>query len=572
MAIEMMDAPQETGDRQEHPWLRSYPEDVDWHAEIPVMPLFALLDHGVATYPDGVALDFFGKEYKYRELGELVARATKGLQELGVRKGVHVGLFLPNCPYYPIFYYAILKTGATVVNFNPLYAELELLNQVEDAEVDLMVTLDLAALYDKMAQVMRESRLRRIIVCPMADILPFPKNRLFPIVKRDEIATIPEDGAHIPCDRVLANDGAFRPFEVDPAKDIALLQYTGGTTGVPKGAMLTHRAASANALQCRRWFAKGEPGSEVTVAVLPFFHVFAMTVILNLSVYSGARLILLPRFEIDQLLKTITRKRPSLFAGVPTLFTAINTHPELDKYDLSSLKFCISGGASLPADVRDRFESLTGCTLVEGYGLSECSPVAACNPIGGKGKDGSIGLPYPGTRIEIVSLEDRETVLSPGEKGEICISGPQVMAGYWKRPDATAETLRGGRLHTGDVGYMDEDGFTFVVDRLKEVIIAGGYKIYPRNVEEAIHMHPAVAEVAVVGIDDAYRGQTVKAFVSLVEGATMTHDELNAFLEDKISPIEMPKHLELRDSLPKSAIGKILKKELLSEAQETEGP
>ncbi len=565
MAIDMLDPPATSG-HADHPWLRSYPEAVDWHAEIPAMPLFALLDHGVATYPDNVALDFLGKHYSYRELGDLVRRATKGLQDAGIKKGVHVGLFLPNCPYYPIFYFAILKTGATVVNFNPLYAERELLEQIEDSEIDLMVTLDLEALYGKLAVVMRESRLNRIVVCPMAGILPFPKNRLFPILKREDLAEIPKDEHHLRYDDVIANDGAYRPFDIDPAKDIALLQYTGGTTGVPKAAMLTHKAVASNAIQCHRWFHEAELGSEETVAVLPFFHVFAMTVIMNLSVYTGAKIVLLPRFEIDQLLKTISNKKPTLFAGVPTLFTAINNYPELEKYDLSSLKFCISGGAGLPGDVRKQFETLTGCSLIEGYGLSECSPVASANPIGGRNKEGSIGLPYPGTMVEIVSLEDRLTVLPPGKKGEICISGPQVMAGYWKRPDATAETLKGGRLHTGDVGYMDKDGYTYIVDRLKEVIIAGGYKIYPRNVEEAIHLHPAVAEVAVVGIPDEYRGQTVKAFIALVEGGVMTAEELNAFLEDKISKIEMPKQVEFRDALPKSPIGKILKKELLKEA------
>lgn len=563
MAVETLERPVPAGE-PEHPWLRAYPAAIDWRAEIPAMPLFALLDHGVAAFPDNVALDFLGRTYTYRELGRLVARAAKGLQGLGVRKGVHVGLLLPNCPYYPILYYAVLKTGATVVNFNPLYASRELLAQIEDAELDVMVTLDLKALYGKLAEAMAGSRLKRVIVCPMAEILPFPKNRLFSLVKREDIAAIPRNGDHIHFADLVANDGLFRPFEVDPAKDIALLQYTGGTTGAPKGAMLTHRAATANALQCALWFHEAELGREVTVAVLPFFHVFAMTVIMNLSVYTGAKMVLLPRFEITQLLRTIARHQPTLFAGVPTLFTAINNYPDLARYDLSSLKFCISGGSSLPREVRARFESLTGCKLVEGYGLSECSPVATCNPIGGRVKDGSIGLPYPGTRIEIVSLDDRRTPLPVGERGEICISGPQVMAGYWKQPEATAEVLRDGRLHTGDVGYMDDEGYTFVVDRLKEVIIAGGYKIYPRNVEEAIHMHPAVAETAVVGLPDDYRGQTVKAFITLVDGHELTAEGLRAFLEDKLSPIEMPKVVEFRDSLPKSAIGKILKKELLT--------
>lgn len=547
------------------PWLANYPEAVPWDTEIPAGPLYELLDHGVESYPDHTALDFLGKTYSYEELGEIVRRTAKGLQDLGVKKGLHVGMFLPNCPYFPMFYFGVLKVGGTVVNVNPLYAEKELRHMIEDAEIDIMVTLDLKALYDKLAELLDSTRLKQIIVCKMADILPFPKNLLFPIAKGKEIADIPEDGAHVRFAEMADNDGGFKPVNIDPAKDIALLQYTGGTTGVPKGAMLTHKNVYSNCIQSRLWFERFEDGEEVALAVLPFFHVFAMTTIMNFGLYTGAKIIMLPRYERVEMLKTITKKKPTSFNAVPTLYTAINNSDDLEEYDLSSLRFCISGGAALPVEVKKRFEKLTSSTLVEGYGLSEASPVVCCNPPDGVNKPGSIGLPYPQTMVTIVSIEDGKTVLPQGETGEICVQGPQVMAGYWKRPDATAETLRNNRLHTGDVGYIDEEGYVFIVDRLKEVIIAGGYKIYPRNVEEAIYEHEAVAECAVVGIPDEYRGQTVKAYIVLKAGKSLTEEELEKFLSERISRIEEPKIVEFRDDLPKSQIGKILKKELLAE-------
>ena len=569
----MSETTEATGAKEPYPWLANYPESVDWNAEIPVKPLYDLLDHGVATYAKNIAIDFLGKTYTYEEIGDLVRRAAKGLQGLGVGKGVQVGLFLPNSPYYVILYFAILKTGATVVNFNPLYVERELIHQIEDSEVDLMVTLDLKILHEKLAPLMDRTRLARLVICKMADVLPFPKNLLFPVFKGKEIASIPSDSRHVRFAELIANDGAYTPVDINPETDIALLQYTGGTTGVPKGAMLTHKNVYANAIQGYLWFEQANvKGSITSIGVLPLFHVLAMTVIMNYSVYTGSKMVLLPRFEMEQLLATITRTKPDLFTGVPTLFSAINTYPNLDKYDLSSLKYCLSGGAGLPVEVKQRFEEITGCRLFEGYGLSECSPIAAANPIEGENKPGSIGLPCPATVIEIVSIEDGETVMPVGEKGEICIRGPQVMAGYWKRPDATAETIRNGRLHTGDVGTMDAQGYTYIVDRLKEVILAGGYNVYPRNVEEAIYMHPAVAEAAVIGVPDPYRGQTVKAFVTLAEGASLSEEELTDFLKDKLSAIEMPKLVEFRDELPKSAIGKILKKVLVAEEmKKTEG-
>ena len=549
------------------PWLAGYPGNVDWHAEIPVRPLYALLDEAVARYAERCCIDFLDKRYSYREIGELANRVAKGLRRLGVKRGAKVGLFLPNCPYAVIFYYGILKAGGTVVNFNPLYAERELIHQIEDSDTEIMVTLDLKALCGKLLPLVKKTGLKTVIVCSMAAILPFPKNILFPVAKRKEIARFADGDRTVSFDEVVANDGAVVPPEIDPRTEIALLQYTGGTTGVPKGAMLTHANAVANAMQLRLWAPALGGQAEKILGVLPLFHVFAMTVVMNHGLLLGAEMILLPRFDLKQLLKTIDKKKPTVFVGVPTLYAAINNAKETASTNLRSLKYCISGGAPLPLEVKHRFEELSGCVLVEGYGLSETAPVATCNPFLGENRRGSIGLPLPGTTVEIVAIDGSERVLPAGERGEVCIRGPQVMAGYWKKPEETAKAMRGGRFHSGDIGYIDAEGYIYIVDRLKEMILCGGYNVYPRNVEEAIYMHPAVAECAVIGVADAYRGQTVKAFVVLRDGQSVTKEALCAFLEDKLSPIEMPKQVEFRKGLPKTAIGKILKKTLVAEEE-----
>jgi long-chain acyl-CoA synthetase len=545
-------------------WLASYPAEVEWSTEFPAMPLWDLFDQAVGRYADNPCLDFLGARWTYGEVGRLVDRAAVGLQALGVGQGTRVGLFLPNCPYFVICFFAVLKAGGTVVSYNPLYAEREILHQIEDSETDLMVTLDLKLLLPKLEPMLAKSRLKAIIVCKMADVLPFPKKLLFPWVKAREIAKVPNDGRHIWFSDLIANPGEGRARAPDPYREIAALQYTGGTTGVPKGAALTHHNLQVNALQMVAWHPGALPGRERILALLPLFHVFGMTCTMNFALCVGAEIVLLPRFDLVQLLTTITRRRPTILPGVPTLYRAIADHPEIARYDLSSLRLCVSGGAPLPLEIKRRFERLSGCTLVEGYGLTEC-PVVSCNPIGQPGKPGSIGLPLPGTSIEVVSLEDRRTVLGPCQTGEICVRGPQVMAGYWKRPDETAAALAHGRLHTGDIGYMDHDGACFLVDRLKELIICSGFNVYPRVVEEAIYGHPDVAEVAVCGVPDDYRGETVKAFVVVRDQASLSEVGLLAFLKDRLSPIEMPKHIEFRNQLPKSAVGKILKRELLGQ-------
>ncbi len=547
-----------------HPWEASYPEGLDWQFDATPRPLFSILDDAVAAYSDRPCLSFLGKSYNYREVGELVAKAAKGFQEIGVRKGDKVGLFLPNTHYYVVCYYAILKAGGTVVNFNPLYAEREIAHQLRDSGVRMMVTLNLNTLYPKIAGRLDDTALESVVVCSMSGALPLAKKALFAVFKRKEIADIPDDDAHLKFEKLIANDGAFERVAIDPVHDTAVLQYTGGTTGLPKGARLSHANLHANTLQTRLWSTEVRPGEDKLLAVLPLFHVFGMTAIMNFGLQSGTELVLLPRFRTNEVLKAIQRERPSVFFGVPTIYSAINGHKEREKHDLSSLRYCISGGAPLPLEVKRTFEAASGCILVEGYGLTEAGPVCTINPLVDPNKPGSAGLPIPGTVIEIVSLDDPEKILPLGETGEVCISGPQVMAGYWRQDAETENVLRDGRLRTGDVGYLDEAGFLFLIDRIKDLIITGGYNVYPRMVEEAIYLHPAVAEAAVCGIPDKHHGEVVKAFVVLREGAKLQGLELRQFLKDKVAPFELPRRFEFLDEIPKTVVGKPLRRELVA--------
>jgi long-chain acyl-CoA synthetase len=432
--------------------------------------------------------------------------------------------------------------------------------------VRIMVTMDLKVIYDKVEEVRKEKVLDKIIVCPMTFCLPTTKKVLFSLFKRKEIAEIPQDDAHIWFADLQTKGATPEPVEIDPNEAIAVLQYTGGTTGVPKGAMLTHRNLSANIEQMRCVFEAARAGEERMLCVLPFFHVFAMTVAQNLSIILAAEMVLQPRFELKALLDVITRKKVTLFPGVPTIYTAINNSPLTANYDLSSINLCLSGGAPLPMEVKQKFEKLTGCFLVEGYGLTESSPVATVNPLDENRRAGSIGRLVPGTKARFVDIEDRATEVDKGEKGELLLHGPQVMKGYWKRDDATAECITPeGYLHTGDVGYQDEDGFIFLVDRIKDLILCSGYNVYPRVIEEAIYQHEAVDETIVIAIPDDYRGQSPKAFIKLKEGHSLTHEDMKTFLQDHLSAIELPREIEFRDELPKTMVGKLSKKELVEE-------
>ena len=556
--------------KPDYPWLKNYPDNVDWHTPLEGEPLFTLLDRSVERFSENIAIRFMGRGFTYREVGAMSKKLAAGLKAQGVGRGVKVGLCLPNCPQAVIAYYAILRTGATVVNYSPLYSKSELGHKIQDSGTEVMVTLDLKMILPKVQAHLDEGGLKRIIVCSLADVLPMAKKIGFLLLKRGELAPIPNDEKHIAWEDALSHAPLEETPTIHPTEDIAVLQYTGGTTGTPKGVILTHANCSINAQQCRLWFADAVPGEEKIIGILPLFHVFAMTTIMNFGISIGAELILHPKFELKSVLKDIDKYQITVMPGVSTLFSAINGCKDLSKYSLTSIKYCISGGGPLPETVKQEFESLTGCVLVEGYGLSESSPVVACNPLKGENRTGTIGLPFPQTVLEIIDKDDKTTPIKQGEEGEICIRGPQVMQGYWQQLEATNDVLRKTpegdiRLHTGDVGIMDEDGYFRVVDRMKELIISGGYNVYPRQVEEAIHQHEAIAECAVIGIEHPSRGEVPKAYITFKPNRIAEPEELKIFLKDHLPPYAIPHDYEVRKELPKTMVGKVDKKPLREE-------
>lgn len=543
------------------------PADTSADPEIRPRLLTELLDHAVAEYPERRAIDFMGRCWRYDELGEMVRRAARGLQDIGLKPGDRFGLCLPNTPYFVVLYFAALRIGAIVVNFNPLYTERELEHQIRDSGTRMMAVPDVKMIHDKVQTIAATSGIEKIILCPMADILPPLQAWGFTLIKRKDHAVVRDEALHIRFRALTAHNADPDPVRMAP-DDIAVLQYTGGTTGVPKGAMLSHANLTANSAQTLIHVGGLRPRQECTLGVLPLFHVFALTTVLNFSVEIGAEMVLLPRFEMDQVLKTIRRKPPTQFFGVPTIYVAMNGLPDEKIPDLSDVRACISGGAPLPLDVRERFEQRTGAKVVEGYGLSETSPIITCNPLDGVVKDNSCGPRFPGTILEIRDPADPTRIMPRGERGEVCARGPQVMKGYWQKPDETRAVFVDGALRTGDIGYLDEDGYLFLVDRIKDVILCGGYNVYPRVIEDAAYQHPDVREAVAIGIDDPYRGQAPKLFIALREGSALTPDGLSDFLRDRINKIEMPKEIEIRDSLPKTLIGKLSKKELVEEERQ----
>ena len=550
-----------------HPELyqNSYPQGIDWSANIPVYPVFDMLENTAQNFGDAPAFDFLGFRMSWQEIHAESLRLARALQDRGIGKGRKVGLFLPNCPYFVIAYYAVMRAGATAVNYNPLYSERELIHQINDSGTDLMITADLDLLYSKLKLMFGKTCLEHIVLCKFTNILAFPKNILFPLVKRKELAVVAPAANVSWYHDLIDHDQMPSPVAIDPHNDVALLQYTGGTTGTPKGAMLTHANIVANTEQCAMWLGP-KAGEERMLGVLPFFHVFAMTTVMNFSVRNALEIIALPRFELEQTLALIHKRKPHYFPAVPAIYNAINNCKKLGKYDVRSLKACISGGAPLPVEVKKTFEKITGCTVVEGYGLTESSPVVSANPLVGENKPGSIGLPFPGTVVEIINPDDKTTRMKVGERGELCVRGPQVMKGYWNKPGETAAVLKDGLLFTGDVAVMDAEGYVFIVDRLKDMIITNGYNVYPRNVEEAIYQHDAVEECIVAGLPDANRGEIVKAWIKLKSGESLSIEKLKEFLASRISPMEMPRHVEFRETpLPKTMIGKLSRKDILAE-------
>ncbi|MCY8279789.1 long-chain-fatty-acid--CoA ligase LcfA, partial [Bacillus inaquosorum] len=506
-----------------------------------------------------------GKKLTFHDILTDALKLAAFLQNNGLQKGDRVAVMLPNCPQSVISYYGVLFAGGIVVQTNPLYTEHELEYQLRDAEASVIITLDL--LFPKAIKMKTLSIVDQILITSIKDYLPFPKNILYPLTQKQKVHIDFDKKDHI---HTFASSMKQEKIElltipkIDPEHDIAVLQYTGGTTGAPKGVMLTHRNILANTEMCAAWMYDVKEGAEKVLGIVPFFHVYGLTAVMNYSIKLGFEMILLPKFDPLDTLKIIDKQKPTLFPGAPTIYIGLLHHPELQHYDLSSIKSCLSGSAALPVEVKQKFEKVTGGKLVEGYGLSEASPVTHANFIWGKNKPGSIGCPWPGTDAAIYSEETGEFA-APYEHGEIIVKGPQVMKGYWNKPEETAAVLRDGWLFTGDMGYMDEEGFFYIADRKKDIIIAGGYNIYPREVEEVLYEHEAIQEIVVAGVPDSYRGETVKAFVVLKKDAKADAEELDAFARSRLAPYKVPKAYEFRKELPKTAVGKILRRRLLEE-------
>ncbi|WP_048600526.1 long-chain-fatty-acid--CoA ligase [Rubeoparvulum massiliense] len=553
-------------DVEERVWLRHYPPEIPKSIHYPEVSLVTFLLDSAHRFPDKEVIFFMGKRIRYKQLLDAVYRLAHALRDLGIEKGDRVAIMLPNSPQAVIAYYATLLIGGVVVQTNPLYTERELEHQLIDSGTKVLVALDLV--YPRIKAVREKANLQHVIITSVGDYLPFPKNWLYPFVQRKQKQAVNLEGEVILKWHALLQaqpDTPIPPVEINAKEDLALLQYTGGTTGLPKGCMLTHYNLVANVLQTRHWIYKSEFGKERVLAALPFFHVYGMTTVMNLTLMIAGSMVVIPRFQPEEVLKLIEKERPTLFPGAPTMYIALINHPEIHQYDLSSIFACISGSAPLHLEVQQRFEELTNGKIVEGYGLTESSPVTHANLIWGERVNGSIGLPWPDTEAAI--MDEEGNFLPPRAIGELVVRGPQVMKGYWQRPEETEMTLREGWLLTGDMGYMDEEGYFYIVDRKKDMIIASGYNIYPREIEEILFEHPAIQEAAVAGIPDEYRGETVKAFVVVKEGMTVTEEELDQFCREKLASYKIPRIYEFREQLPKTTVGKVLRRQLVQEDQ-----
>ena len=545
-------------------WRDDFRHPGTWDKSFAPLTVPQMFAASAAAHPDAYLADFMGRKYSYADVRLGVNRVARGLQTLGVKKGDRIGLFLPNVPHYLAAYYGAMKMGAAVVNFSPLYTVDELAHQVEDSGTKLLFTLSAKPLLPTALEVLDNSALEKLVVGTVVEALPLAKSLMFRVFKGRESVDIPNRRDIIPFSELFDNKGDCGRVPIDPRKDIALIQYTGGTTGTPKGAMLTHQNITANARQIQSLDPDPDAEDRI-VGVLPFFHVFANATVLNRTVLRGGEIIMLPRWNAAQTLKAIERTRATALPGVPTMYTALLDHPQTAKTDFSSLRVCISGGAPLPAETKARFETMTGSKLVEGYGLTESSGVVSCNPYDGENKTGSIGQPAPATIVKLVDKEDPNEPVPEGAPGEIVIAGPQIMYGYWNRPDVDDQSLHDGFLRTGDVGTIDEDGYIFIVDRLKDMIAVSGFKVFPSRLEEILYKHPAVKEALVIGIPDTYTGERPKAFVALDTGAGVTGEELTGWLNPQLGKHEQVTDVVVRDELPKTMIGKLDRKALRSE-------
>ena len=561
---------------KEKPWLKFYEPHVAETIDYGQETLPVILEEMAHKYPDNPAMIFKGSTVSYREFNTSVDRFAAALQQLGVKKGDRVAVHLLNCPQFPIAYYAILRIGAVVVPCNPIYTAREMLHQIKDSGAEVIVTLSL--IYPTIQQIRAETALRHVIVTKIKTYFPSVLKLLFSLLKEKKAGHRVDISGEANT-TWFTDELTQAPEKPEPVgvsmDDLAVLMYTGGTTGISKGAQLTHRNILVNAIQSITW-ANGVEGQDRTLTTLPLYHSYAMTLCMNASVVGAGAMLLVPDpRDTDDILKTIHKHRPGYYPGVPAMYVAINNHPEVTKYDLSSIKTCCSGAAPLPVEVQQRFQEITGAPLVEGYGLSEASPVTHGNPAYGECRIGTIGLPWPDTEVKIVDVDTGEQVVGVGEVGELCVRGPQVMTGYWNMPSETANTLRpdpeggGAWLHTGDIAVMDEDGYFQIVDRKKDMILgAGGYNIYPREIEDVLYEHPKVLEAAAVGVLVGEKGERIKAFFVLKDGQTATEEEIIIFCKQNLAPYKVPKYVEFRDDLPKTLVGKILRRELAKEEAE----
>ncbi len=559
----------------EKPWLRHYDEGVPHHLEYPSIPLFRLLEEAAQKYPQHPCTIFKGAQITYAEMNLLTDRLAAALTQLGVKKGDRVGIFMPNSPQFIMAFFAILKAGGVVVATNPLYSRREIEHQINDAGVDTMFVM--SNFYTRIKEAQPNTCLKRMIVTNIKEALPPLLKALFTLTREKKggfRVHLAEGDLWMSSllGEFSAGERAAVPVDAD---DIALFQYSGGTTGVSKAAIALHRNLVANTLQVCAWFVDAEYGAEVMLLAIPLFHVYGMVAGMCEAIRLGAAMVLVPDpRDLEEILSGIQKYRATLFPGVPTMFNALNNHPHVraGKYDLSSLKGCISGSAPLLRETKERFEKLTGGTVFEGYGLSEAPTATHCNPLRGENRAASIGLPLPDVDAKIVSLEDGVSELPPRAVGELVIKGPQVMIGYHNMPTETANALRNGWLYTGDIAYMDEDGYFYIVDRKKELIKPGGYQVWPREVEEVIIEHPKVLEVGVAGVPDAHRGETVKAWVVLKPGETADEEEIKAWCRERLAKFKVPTEVEFRGALPKSTVGKTLRRELVREhIEKTQG-
>jgi long-chain acyl-CoA synthetase len=544
-------------------WRRAFLHPCPWDTRYDPLSIPAMFDASVVARPRASLIDFFGRKFSYGEVAEGADRVASGLQKMGIGAGDRIGLFLPNVPHYVAAYYGAMKIGATIVNFSPLYTVDELAHQVGDSGIRMLFTLTSKALLPTALAVMERTGFEKLVVGSVEGALPRGKSLYYHWFQSSQSVKRPDDPRVIAFSRLIDNDGSHVAAAIDPLSDVAMIQYTGGTTGTPKGAMLTHNNITANARQILGidpWTDK----EDRILGVIPFFHIFANMTVLHRTVLRGGEIVMLPRFDADQVLHAIARTYPTSLPGVPTMLRALLEHPDFGKTDMHSLRVCASGGAALPAELKDAFEQASGSIVAEGYGLTECC-ITSSNPYAAPRKAGTIGQPLPGTLFTLVDRDDPTRPAPEGDPGEIVISGPQVMKGYWNRPEEAATSFIDDGFRTGDIGQIDEDGFIRIVDRLKDMITVGGFKVYPSQVEAVLYRHPAVREAVVIGVDDPYRGEMPKAFVSLQPDARVDGEALKEWLNPQLGKHERVTAVEVRPDLPKTLVGKLSRKELIAD-------